>query len=79
VSGGGAAGFAGATAAGGNKTDLDRRLVAGGGSAGSTASGSTWEAFRNGEIERVTPFHRTRSSSLNRRLLMSSGRAWDRI
>src|SRR4051794_4981343 len=67
ASGGGTTRFGGATGATITGADLARGCGVLGGSA---MSSSTTDNFRSGAIERVTPFHRTRSSSLSRRLLM---------
>src|SRR5258706_11443960 len=73
---GGATRFDGATGAAIAGADLARGFGGDGAVAGAAPSGSRANDFRSGAIERVTPFHRTRSSSLSRRLLMSAGRAW---
>src|SRR5436190_22052735 len=75
---GGATRFGGTTNAATAGADLARGFGGDGAVAGSAPSGSRANDFRSGAIERVTPFHRTRSSSLSRRLLMSAGRAWIR-
>ena len=75
ASGGGVAGFGGAAGVAGMGADLARGLGTGAAGAGTSSSVSVSETFRNGAIERVTPFHRTRSSLLSRRLLMPEDRA----
>src|SRR5213079_3282926 len=78
ASDGGGTRFGGATGTATAGAVLVRGFGGGGAVAGSAASSSRADDFRSGAIERVTPFHRTRSSSLSRRLLMSAGRAWVR-
>ena len=75
ASGGGAAGFGGATGTEPAGDALARGFGRAGDDRGLGVVGLGPSAvFRSGAIERVTPFHRTRSSSLSRRLVMSADR-----
>src|ERR1043165_6759926 len=70
ANGGGATRFAGGATGATSGTDFARGFGGLGAFGCSATSGPTTASFRSGAIERVTPFHRTRSSSLSRRLLM---------